>query len=61
MVEKKYLIMIEGSTYTTYEDYQIRAGNDLVTMLKNNTDFDWVFVTSDELREGVHEGKYFRC
>ena len=42
-----------------YEDYQIRAGNDLVTMLKNNTDFDWVFVTSDELREGVHEGKYY--
>ena len=43
----------------TYEDYKINAGNDLVTMLKNNTDFDWVFVTSDELRQGVHDGKYY--
>lgn len=43
----------------TYEDVKINAGNDLVDMLKNNTDFDWVFVTSDELRQGVHEGKYY--
>lgn len=43
----------------TYEDYKINAGNDLVVMLKNNTDFDWVFVTSDELRQGVHDGKYY--
>ena len=43
----------------TYDDYTIKAGNDLVIMLKNNTDFDWVFVTSDELRQGVHDGKYY--
>lgn len=43
----------------TYEDMKLNAGNDLVIMLKNNTDFDWVFVSSDELREGVHNGKYY--
>lgn len=43
----------------TYQDVKINAGNDLVLMLKNNTKFDWVFVTSDELRQGVHEGKYY--
>ena len=43
----------------TYENVTINAGNDLVMMLKNNTKFDWVFVTSDELRQGVHEGKYY--
>ena len=43
----------------TYQNVTINAGNDLVMMLKNNTKFDWVFVTSDELRQGVHEGKYY--
>ena len=43
----------------TYEGVQIQAGYDLVEMLKNNTDFEWVFVTSDELREGVHNGTYY--
>ena len=43
----------------TYENMTLNAGNDLVKMLKNNTDFDWVFVTSDELRQGVHDGKYY--
>lgn len=42
-----------------YEDMKLNAGNDLVVMLKNNTDFDWVFVSSDELRQGVHSGKYY--
>lgn len=43
----------------TYQDVKINAGDDLVIMLKNNTKFKWVFVTSDELRQGVHEGKYY--
>ena len=43
----------------TYQDVKINAGNDLVMMLKNNTKFEWVFVTSDELRQGVHDGKYY--
>ena len=43
----------------TYENVTINAGADLVEMLKNNTDFDWVFVSSDELRQGVHDGKYY--
>ena len=43
----------------SYENVSINAGADLVEMLKNNTDFDWVFVSSDELRQGVHDGKYY--
>ena len=43
----------------TYENVTMNAGNDLVMMLKNNTKFNWVFVTSDELRQGVHEGRYY--
>ncbi|AMD17150.1 ABC transporter [Methanobrevibacter sp. YE315] len=42
-----------------YQGMKIDAGKDLVDMLKNNTDFEWVFVSSDELREGVHNGKYY--
>lgn len=42
-----------------YEGMKVDAGKDLVDMLKNNTDFEWVFVSSDELREGVHNGKYY--
>ena len=43
----------------SYENVSINAGADLVEMLENNTDFDWVFVSSDELRQGVHDGKYY--
>lgn len=42
-----------------YNNVSIHAGNDLVKMLRNNTDFEWVFVTSDDLREGVHNGTYY--
>lgn len=31
----------------------------MVKELKNNDKFDWVFVTEDELRQGVHDGKYY--
>ena len=43
----------------SYEGSQLNVGNELVKELKNNTDFDWVFVTEDELRQGVHDGKYY--
>lgn len=43
----------------TYEGMKLNAGNDLVTMLNNNTDFNWVFVSSDELMKGVHDGTYY--
>lgn len=41
-----------------YENYTINAGNDLVDSLKNNTDFKWEFVSSAQLRQGVHNGTY---
>ncbi len=43
----------------SYKGINVHAGNDLVGMLKNNTDFEWVFVTSDDLRQGVHNGTYY--
>ena len=42
-----------------YEGMKINGGKDLVDMLKNNTDFEWVFVSSDELKRGVHNGTYY--
>ena len=43
----------------SYKGVDVHAGDDLVKMLKNNTDFEWVFVSSDDLREGVHNGTYY--
>ena len=43
----------------SYQGVNIHAGDDLVKMLKNNTDFEWVFVSSDDLRQGVHNGTYY--
>ena len=43
----------------SYKGVDVHAGDDLVKMLKNNTDFKWVFVSSDDLREGVHNGTYY--
>ena len=43
----------------SYKGVDVHAGDDLVNMLKNNTDFEWVFVSSDDLREGVHNGTYY--
>lgn len=43
----------------SYKGIDVHAGNDLVDMLKNNTDFEWVFVSSDDLRQGVHNGTYY--
>jgi len=43
----------------SYENTTLNVGNELVKELKNNDKFDWVFVTEDELRQGVHDGKYY--
>ena len=42
-----------------YKNYTVNAGKDLVDSLENNTDFNWTFVSSDELRRGVHDGTYY--
>ncbi len=42
----------------TYEGVNITVGHDLVEELKNNTDFSWNFVSEQELRDGVIEGRY---
>ncbi|RAP51803.1 MAG: hypothetical protein BZ138_04350 [Methanosphaera sp. rholeuAM270] len=42
-----------------YDNYYIHVGKDLESSLKDNTDFKWVFVSSDELRRGVHNGTYY--
>ena len=44
---------------TTLEGQKLNIGNELVKELKNNTKFDWTFVTEDELRDGVNSGKYY--
>lgn len=44
---------------STYEGERFNVGNDLETMLENDTNFDWVFVSSDELRRGVQNGTYY--
>ena len=43
----------------TYNDMDINIGNELVKELKKNDDFDWTFVSEDELRDGVYYGKYY--
>ena len=43
----------------TYEGNKLNIGNELVKELKNNTKFDWTFVTEDKLREGVKTGDYY--
>lgn len=44
---------------TIYDDKKINVGEELVLSLKENTDFEWVFVMPDELRTGVHNGTYY--
>ena len=41
------------------EGQQLNIGNELVKDLKNNTKFDWTFVTEEKLREGVNSGEYY--
>ncbi|AWX33513.1 YhgE/Pip domain-containing protein [Methanosphaera sp. BMS] len=42
-----------------YNGEVIDVGAKLVTSLKENDNFKWVFVSSDELRRGVHNGTYY--
>ena len=44
---------------TPYENVTLNIGNELVKELRNNTKFDWVFVSEKELRDGVDKGKYY--
>ena len=44
---------------TTMEGKKLNIGNELVKDLKKNDKFKWTFVTEDELRDGVYEGKYY--
>lgn len=44
---------------TIYDGKKINVGEELVLSLKDNTDFEWVFVMPDELRTGVHNGTYY--
>ncbi|MBE6500649.1 MAG: YhgE/Pip domain-containing protein [Methanobrevibacter thaueri] len=43
----------------SFHDEKINVGNELVSELKDNDKFKWVFVTEEELRDGVHSGKYY--
>lgn len=43
----------------SFDGVEINVGNELVSDLKNNDKFNWTFVTEDELRQGVYEGKYY--
>jgi len=42
-----------------YNGERIEVGAKLIDSLKENRDFKWVFVTSDDLRRGVHNGTYY--
>ncbi|WP_407409697.1 YhgE/Pip family protein [Methanobrevibacter sp.] len=44
---------------STFEGTTLNIGNELVKDLKKNDKFKWTFVTEDELRKGVHSGKYY--
>ncbi|WP_295113720.1 YhgE/Pip domain-containing protein [uncultured Methanobrevibacter sp.] len=44
---------------SSYEGQRLNVGNELVKELKDNDDFNWVFVTEKELRDGVDSGKYY--
>lgn len=43
----------------TFNDNNITIGNELIKDLKNNDKFKWTFVTEDDLRNGVYNGKYY--
>jgi putative membrane protein len=43
----------------SFEDMQLNVGDELIKDLKKNDKFKWTYVTEDELRDGVHSGKYY--
>ena len=44
---------------SSYQNQNINVGQSLVNELQNNTDFNWTFVSENELREGVENGTYY--
>lgn len=44
---------------STIDGTKINVGNEIVKDLKNNTKFNWKFVSEDELQKGVHDGDYY--
>ena len=46
-------------TGASFNEHKINVGDELVRDLKKNDKFDWTFLTEDELREGVKNGKYY--
>lgn len=44
---------------TVYDGERINVGDEFVLSLKENNDFEWVFVLPDDLRRGVHNGTYY--
>lgn len=42
-----------------YNGERVDVGAKLIESLKENHDFKWVYVSSDELRRGVHNGTYY--
>ena len=43
----------------SFQDTNINVGDELIKDLKKNDKFKWVFVTEDELRDGVYSGEYY--
>ena len=43
----------------TFQDEKINVGNELEKDLRKNDKFKWVFVSEDELRDGVYNGDYY--
>ena len=43
----------------TYGNKTLNIGSDVVDALKNNTKFNWTFVSENEARNGVKSGRYY--
>ncbi len=44
---------------STIDGVDVNVGNEVVDELKNNDDFNWKFVSEEELRTGVEDGTYY--
>ena len=44
---------------STIDGVDINVGDEVVDELKNNTDFNWKFVSDEDLRKGVDNGTYY--
>ena len=43
----------------TFDGQPINIGNEVAKELEKNDDFNWVFMSEEELRKGVHDGDYY--